>query len=78
MNKFVPLRSVSKFTLKLFSWMEWVIMGNLPVTWCEDKFARKYSNIPNDGRGEGLSRKTMAKFVPTVWLRRPRIPATDA
>ena len=66
MNKFVPLRNVSRFTLKLFSWMEWVIMGTLPISWCEDKFARKYSNILTDGRGEGLSRKTLAKYIDRV------------
>ena len=34
MNKFVPMKSVTKFTEKLFPWMEWVVMGNLPLSWC--------------------------------------------
>lgn len=68
MNNFVPMRSVSKFTLKLYSWMEWIIMGDLSFSWCEDRYARKYSSISTEGRG--LSRKTLAKYVDLVVLRR--------
>lgn len=62
-DAFVPFRSVTKFTLKLFSWVEWVVMGDLPLSWCENKWARKYTNISGDGRSDGLSRKTLSKYI---------------
>ena len=63
MNKFVPMRSVTKFTEKLFPWMDWIIMGDLPLSWCEDKYARKYSNI-----SAGISRKTLAKYIDLAFV----------
>ena len=39
-------------------------MENLPFSFCENKRARKYSNINGDGRP--LSRKTLSKYVTLV------------
>ena len=61
MNKFVPIRTVSPFTEKLFGWLEWVIMGGQPLTFCEDKYSRKYSNISQVGGF--LGRKCLAKYI---------------
>lgn len=65
MNSFVPMRSVFKFPLKLYSWMEWIIMGDLSFSWCEDKYARKYSNISTEGKGlsRNLKRSTSMKIT---------------
>ena len=68
-NNFVPMRSILKFTLKLFSWMEWIIMGDLSFSWCEDKYAREYSSIINEGKGLSMDkiRSNVHGQDPSYW-----------
>ena len=61
MNKFVPFMSVAPFSEKLYGWMDQTIMCDLPLTWCEDAYARKYTNIVQTGGF--IARKTVAKYI---------------
>ena len=49
---------------KVYSWMDWIIMENLPFAFCENRRSRKYSHINGDERP--LSRKTLSKYVTLV------------
>ena len=42
---------------KLFGWMEQVIMADLPQSWVENQYARKYTNL------DVTDRKTFAKYM---------------
>lgn len=61
MNEFVPYKSVTPFAKRVYSWMDWVIMEDHAISFCENKRARKYSNI--NGSGQELSRKTLSKYI---------------
>ncbi|ETO60641.1 hypothetical protein F444_21183 [Phytophthora nicotianae P1976] len=28
-----------------FGWLEWIVMGNLPLSFCENRLARRYTNL---------------------------------
>jgi hypothetical protein len=54
------MKSIGPLAKRLYGWMDFSVMGDLPVAFCESKMARKYSNL------EDLSRKTLSKYMDLV------------
>ena len=54
------LRPLSKDAKNLHGWIEWLVMGDLPQTFVEDKFARKYTRL------DSISRHTLQNYMEDV------------
>lgn len=56
------LRPLSKEAKNLHGWIEWIVMGDLPQSFVEDKFARKYSRL------DSIARHTLQGYMENVFF----------
>ena len=53
---------MTKKAINIYKWLEWVIMGDQPLSFVEKIFTRKNTNL------EPISRTTLTKYLRKTWV----------
>ncbi|ETI47087.1 hypothetical protein F443_08620 [Phytophthora nicotianae P1569] len=65
------LHYVRNSALNTFGWLEWIVLGNLPLSFCESRLSRRYTNL------EPISVETLRGSLESVTRSVERAIAAD-